>query len=184
MVAAHKKTTPIKEIVREDRLFETLINSLPDFIFAKDRSGRYLVCNDSFADLYVGKPKKDIIGKTDKEIFGKKDKIKLNFILEKDKEVFEKGKDVRVEWEAKLSNGKIVKLETLKTRFIDESGKLAGLVGVSRDITERKKTEEELKDKVRVSEILTKTMVDREIKMIELKKELADLNKKICKTTK
>jgi PAS domain S-box-containing protein len=163
------------EKVKEIALYETLINSMSDFIFGKDIKGRYQVCNDAFAELFVGKPKSEIIGKTDRELFGKNEESKLNFILEKDKKVFDQGEDVKVEWEAKLSNGKNAKLETIKTQFKDGSGKLIGLVGVTRDITERTIIEDELKEKVRSSEILNRVMVDREIKMIELKKELAGL---------
>jgi PAS domain S-box-containing protein len=166
-------------LASEKIMISTLINSITDFIFSKDINGRYTACNDSFARLFVGRPVAEIIGKTDRELFGEKESVKLNFILEKDREVFKKGENIKVEWEAKLADGRIVKLETIKTRFKDESGKLSGLVGVSRDITERDNAEKELKERVRSSEILNKVMVDREIKMIELKKEIANLKKSI-----
>lgn len=165
-------------LANEKILVNSLINSMSDFIFSKDVEGRYLVCNDSFANLFVGRPVEEVIGKTDEEIFGKEQEEKLNFILEKDKEVLEKGNDVKAEWEATLANGKKVKLETIKTRFRDEAGKLTGLVGVSRDVTERRKIEDELKQRAESLEQMNKLMVDRELKMIELKKEIEKLKNK------
>ncbi|HOX95768.1 MAG TPA: PAS domain S-box protein [Candidatus Woesebacteria bacterium] len=70
--------------------------------------------------------------------------------------------------------------ETFLIELTVSSTKIEGkwfAVGVMRDITERKKTEEELKERVRASEILNQVMVDRELKMIELKKEIALLRK-------
>ncbi len=166
---------------KEIALLETLINSMPDLLFGKDIQGRYLVCNDAFARLFVGLPKAKIIGKTDRELFSGKNKTRLEFILEKDNEVIKFGKDIKVEWKTKLANGKEVILETIKTQFKDEKGKLLGLVGVSRDITLRKKEEEEFAERMRQSELLNKVMVDREIKMAELKKEIVDLKEQFSK---
>lgn len=164
------------DLASEKTMFETLVNSVSDFVISKDVRGRYLMCNKAFAKIIAGKPEKEVIGKTDKELFGRNE-VMQNAIVDTDKKVFSKRQAVKMEWEASTAKGQIIKLETIKTPMVDEKGKVVGLVGISRDITERRKMEEELQERVRVSEILNKIMVDRELKMIELKNEIAKLKK-------
>lgn len=162
---------------KERLLLTTLIDSMVDYVFYKNVDGSYLICNDAFARDFVGKSKAEILGRTDSELYGPEDKERLEFILSKDKEVFEKGVEVRVDWETKLANGKRATLETVKTPFKDANGKLLGLVGVSRDITERKNFEQSLNEKMHDLETINKLMVDRELKMVDLKKKIANLEK-------
>jgi PAS domain S-box-containing protein len=165
-----------KNLAEEKMLMETLINAIPDYIISKNIKGQYLMCNKAFAEKLVGKSREEILGRTDRQLF-QKNLLMMNFILEKDQGVMKEGKNVKEVWEANLADGQVVKLETIKTRLLNKIGKVIGLVGVSRDVTERYKNDEELKERVRSSEILNKVMVDREIKMIELKKEIANLKK-------
>jgi hypothetical protein len=60
----------------------------------------------------------------------------------------------------------------------DEQGKVKGALSTARDITERKKAEEELKDKMNELQRFHKLTVGRELTMIELKKEVNELLKK------
>ena len=60
----------------------------------------------------------------------------------------------------------------------DSSGKMLGVEGIWHDITERKKAEDQLKERTNELERLNKIMVDREIKMTELKEEIASLKGK------
>ena len=61
----------------------------------------------------------------------------------------------------------------------DDKGEVSGAVHIAKDITERKKTEEEIKKKIQDLERFQKVAVDRELKMIELKKRISDLETKI-----
>jgi PAS domain S-box-containing protein len=165
-----------EERVKETTLLNTLIDSMTDYVFYKNSEGAYLLCNEAFARDFVGKSKEEIVDKTDNEIFGPEDEEKVKFILEKDKEVFETGTIVRAEWVTKLASGNTVILETVKTPFKDKTGKVLGLVGVSRDITDRKKLERSTLDQLKQLEIMNRILVDRELKMISLKKEIHKLD--------
>ena len=56
-----------------------------------------------------------------------------------------------------------------------DKGEITHFVGITRDITDRKNLEEELTKQLKETTRLNKLMVDRELKMIELKKEIATL---------
>ena len=66
----------------------------------------------------------------------------------------------------------------MMTPVRDASGAITGVMGVSRDITTRKKMEKEVQEKVDDLERTNKLMIGRELKMIELKNEIEELRKK------
>lgn len=160
-------------------LLETLIDSMADFIFYKNRKGVYEICNKAFAKEFVGSNKTTILGKTDEQLFRRQDPDKLSFILAKDHEVFGSGAVVRAEWQTVLANGKEATLETIKTPLKNGKGDILGIVGVSRDITGRKQLEKSLEKKMKDLEFLNKLMVDREVKMVGLKKTISELQKSV-----
>lgn len=122
-------------------LLRTLIDSIPDLIFYKNIEGVYLGCNKSFEE-FVGKTKRDIIGCTDFELFPF---ILAKFFKEKDSYMFSRQTACRNEEWVGYPDGRRILLETLKTPYHDPEGKLLGLIGISRDITQRKEAEESLR---------------------------------------
>lgn len=160
---------------KEAILLNKMIDSINDFIFYKDDKGVYRICNESFSRRFAGVPKDHILGYNDKEIFQAKDPDKLNNILKNDREALSNDGGIRVEWVTRLADGSEAVLETLKSPFKGSKGDLLGIVGVSRDITERKEKEKIIAKKMSELEALNKLMVDRELKMISLKKEIEEL---------
>ena len=73
-----------------------------------------------------------------------------------------------------FKDGRVIELRS-KPHFLD--GESAGTIWSSRDITQSVKAEEDLKAKLAALELLNKSMVDRELKMIELKKKIPELSK-------
>jgi PAS domain S-box-containing protein len=118
-----------------------LINSIPDLIFYKNPDGVYLGCNQAFGEL-VGHPPQEIIGKTDHELFPQD---VADFFREKDLGMLTSlEKQSNEEW-VDYPDGRHVLLDTLKSPFWADDGRLLGLLGISRDTTDRKRMEEELK---------------------------------------
>jgi len=123
-------------------LLKGVLNATPDIIFAKDTSFAYLSCNKAFAKL-IGKPIEQIVGAKDEELFD--DPSIVEWFRDADRKILATEEIVRIEEWVTYPDGKKVLLDTLKSPFYDESGKLIGLLGVCRDITERVEAENLLK---------------------------------------
>jgi PAS domain S-box-containing protein len=128
------------EIKRQSSLISALLDSIPDVIFFKDINGVYLGCNHRFAEL-ARKSRDEIVGCTDYDLV---DKQIADFFRDNDKCVIELGQTQHnEEWFSCLDGRKIL-LETAKTPYLDRDGTLIGILGISRDITDRKLAEENL----------------------------------------
>jgi PAS domain S-box-containing protein len=125
------------ELANAHALLRSLIDSVPDLIFFKDHESTYLGCNKAFAE-FAGAV--DISGKTDYDLFPHE---LAAFFREKDRQMLVSGETRRNEEWVDYPDGRHVLLDTLKTPYYSPDGTVLGLIGVSRDITERKKTEEE-----------------------------------------
>lgn len=123
-------------------LLSGLLTSIPDMVFFKDQQGVYLGCNPEFS-RFVGKETSHIIGSTDYDLFSKEI---ADFFREQDRVMMDKGEPRRNEEWIDYPDGSRILVETLKAPLRDADGKVIGLLGVSRDITERKKTEKDLID--------------------------------------
>jgi len=128
-------------ITKENVWLRNLIEAIPDLIWIKDPNGVFLNCNPSFERLY-GAKEKDIIGKTDYDFV---DKRLGDFFRKHDCQAMEAGKPlINEEWLTFAEDGYRGLFETIKTPVRDAKGTIVGVLGVSREITERKRTEHEL----------------------------------------
>jgi two-component system sensor histidine kinase/response regulator len=123
-------------------LLRGILNASPDLIFAKDTSYTYIACNDAFSEL-IQKNVDEIVGFTDAEIFNNTEQVAR--LRETDEKILTEEKTVRVEEWATYPDGRKVLLDTLKTPFYDNDGKLIGLLGVCRDTTAKREAAEALK---------------------------------------
>ena len=130
------------EIKRQRAFLKSMIDAIPDLVFYKDVNSVYLGCNTAFAHKFIGWNEEDIVGKTDLDFVG--DRALAEFFRVKDRQVLEAGVSQLNEETLTMADGSIVEAETVKTPFYDEDGKAAGLIGVARDITKRKKAQNEL----------------------------------------
>ncbi|MBK5275168.1 MAG: PAS domain S-box protein [Desulfuromonadales bacterium] len=132
------------ELAAERTMLRTLIDTIPDLIWLKDCDGVFLASNPEF-ERFFGAPESDIIGKTDYDYV---DRELADFFRENDRKAMAAGVPVaNEEWITYASDGHRALLETVKTPMYDSKGQLKGVLGIARDITVIKQTEEELHKK-------------------------------------
>jgi PAS domain S-box-containing protein len=118
-----------------------LIETIPDLVWLKDADGIYLLCNKMF-EQFFGAGEADIVGKTDYDFVSKE---LADFFRDHDRKAMEAGKpSSNLEWITFASDGHRALLNTIKTPMRDAGGKLLGVLGIGRDITEYHKLEEQL----------------------------------------
>ncbi len=123
---------------------KTLIETIPDMIWLKDPDGVYITCNPRF-ERFFGASEAEIKGKTDYDFM---DAELADFFRKKDREAVIANKPKKnLEWVTYADDGHQEFLETIKTPMYNSDGKLIGVLGIARDITENFENEQKLKEK-------------------------------------
>nr|WP_320021107.1 PAS domain S-box protein [uncultured Draconibacterium sp.] len=144
MVGIRKDITDFKQTEEELKISKSrlraLIDTLPDLVWVKNPQGVYLQCNQRFEQLY-GATEREIVGKTDYDFVNKE---LADFFTQKDNEAAVAGNPGVNEEKLTFADGHTEIVETIKTPIYESDGTLMGVLGIGRDITQRKKAEQEL----------------------------------------
>ena len=130
------------EIESQKNILRTIIDALPESVFYKDRESRFIGYNKKFEEFYNERGVTNIIGKTDLEIYG--DKEVAEKFIELDQEIMNTQKAKYYEQVLKDKKGRRVE-EIVKIPIVDKNKNTWGVVGLARDITERKNMEDRLR---------------------------------------
>jgi len=156
---------------RATDLLRAVVDGTTDAVFVKDRSGKYLLFNEAAAH-FVGKPVAEVLGRDDSALF---DEASAPIVIERDRQVMESG---RIETaEERLTAAGVTRIyQATKGPYRDTAGNVIGLIGISRDITERKRAEEAL--------VLFRALIDRTTDGIEVidpeTGRFLDVNEQAC----
>ncbi len=139
-ITEHKRAD--RALMEMNAHLEALIAAMPDIVIFKDVQGRYLLVNTAVAES-SGLQREEMIGKTNDEILPPDIAVLCN---KSDAEALRSLKPVHAEEFTPTRNGGKTYLDTIKAPIHDAQGDLIGMVTVSRDITERKRIEELLRE--------------------------------------
>jgi|GEM_PF-550952 len=128
-------------LAREKTLFKTVIDNIPDKIYAKDTEGRFIVCNKAVVERMGKSDEKEIISKTDFDFIDNK---LANQFRTNELEIIKTGIPlINHEEPLDQAEGGMRWNSTTKVPLRDLQGNIIGIVGVGRDITECKQAEEQ-----------------------------------------
>ncbi len=151
-ITRHKRTEQALDQERE--LLRTLMDHLPDSIYFKDEKSQFLRINKSLAQRFGLSDPQEAQQRTDRDFFTAEHAEQS---LLDEQEVMRTGKPiVSLEEKETWPDGHETWVSTTKLPLRDGSGKIIGTFGVSRDITERKHKEEELRLAMAAAEAASK----------------------------
>jgi PAS domain S-box-containing protein len=127
--------TTMEALISERDLLRTLIDSTPDYIFIKDAEGKFVISNEAHARA-GNVTANELIGKTAFDLFPPD--LAEQFHTD-DMEIIESGQELlNLERTTVDAQGNFKTVLTSKVPLRSREGRITGLVGISRDITERK----------------------------------------------
>lgn len=144
IIAVYRDITVQKEtqenFAQQSSFLQSLLKNIPDLVWLKDLDGVYLACNEMFERLYNAK-ESEIIGKDD---FDFVDTELATFFREHDKAAVAAGGSRTNEEFLVFGDGSYQGFfETVKTPMKDIHGNVIGVLGIARDISERKAKDDE-----------------------------------------
>ncbi len=148
----------------------TLIDTLPDFIYIKDLNSQFIIANKKLARTVGKEEGEELIGLSDHDVYPKKlaDEFRKNEI-----EIMTTGNAVIDHLEKGLDEDKKeIWVSSTKIPFRDVSGNVIGLVGIGRNVTAWKKSEEELAKKTSALHEANSLLEERQEEILQQQEEL------------
>ena len=137
-----------KSAINTDRLLQKLVDSIPDMVYFKDSENRFILVNKAHAACLGHKPR-EVVGKSDLDFFPLDIAEKYH---KDDARVRDTGESIigKIE-KAERSGGGVTYVSTTKVPHYDELGNIIGIIGITRNVTDKMVAQEELstyKDKL------------------------------------
>lgn len=137
----HVRAEGEKKLKNSYNLLQAIIEGTSDIVFVKDCEGRYIMINSVGVRMFR-KSQKEIVGKKDDEIFPE---TEAKQFVDNDQKAMKSGGLFDAEETIDLQ-GRTIILHTIRALHRDHAWKIVGIIGVARDITERKRMEREIQE--------------------------------------
>jgi PAS domain S-box-containing protein len=149
--------------IQEHNLLRTLIDNMPDYIYAKDTESRFIIGNAATARVMGAKTPDELVGKTDLDFYP--EDLAAQYYAD-EQAIIQSGRSL-IDHEEPIvdPDGNKIWISTTKVPLRNSQGKIVGVVGISRDITERRRLEQQIHQSLerRTRQVQTSTEVAQEI---------------------
>jgi PAS domain S-box-containing protein len=138
-----ERTLAEARLASERTLLRTIIDNIPDFIYAKDSETRFVVASTAIARFFGYENPQDVLGKTLEDLLPRQEAVAY---LAEEEQILETGEPLLNKEENVIDHSTDTSRWLLVTKLplTDAEGKVIGLVGIDRDITARKRAEQEV----------------------------------------
>ncbi len=126
-------------LARERQLLRTLIDNVPDYIYVKDTNSRFLIANNAVARQMGAAGPEELIGQTDFDFYP--EQLAAQYYADEQAIIHSGQPLIDREEQGVDPAGREMWYSTTKVPLRDEHGRVIGLVGIGRDVTERKRAE-------------------------------------------
>lgn len=151
-----KRKNAEKALINSESKYRSVIENIQDVFYRSDNQGNLVMVSPSVRQL-LGYEVEESLNKPIAETFYVNSQDRLDFLRELEKE----GSIQNYEVTLKRKDGSVIPVETSSHYYYDEEGKVLGIEGIFRDITERKEAENQLKNSLKEKEILLKEIHHR-----------------------
>ena len=172
-VATHEDVTELnasRTVAKERVSLQALIDKVPDKLWVKDSESRFIIANKATASEYALESPAQLIGKTDFDLYSRE--VAQEF-FEVEQKIIRSGQPL-VDIDECVSNalGEKRWLSTTKVPLRGDQNEAAGLLGISRDITERRQSEVVRAGQAQILEMIARSaaldaVLDRLMELIE-----------------
>lgn len=133
-----------KRLAHERHLLRTLIDHMPDYIYVKDKHSRFLVANTELIHIMGAGEEAEILGQTDFDFYPQR--LATKYFADDQLVIHTERALIDMEEPLLDPAGNRRWLSTTKVPLRDDRGRVTGLVGIGRDITERRRMEQALRE--------------------------------------
>lgn len=144
--AANKPSSQQKELLNQAKFIKTLFDTIPSPFFYKDTNGIYRGCNQAFSTLILGVPPDRIVGCSLYDLPEQIPKKLADIYYRQDQALLNHPGLQVYEAKVKCADGLTREYIFYKSTFPDHTGKVAGIVGLMLDVTEKNEIQLKLKE--------------------------------------
>src|SRR5687767_3746137 len=134
----------VADTQQAQRFLDSIVENIPDGVFVKDAAQLRFVRVNRAMEALCGFAPGAVVGRSDYDFFPKEE---ADFFVAKDRAVLDAGEMLEIPEETMHTPTGTRVLNTKKIPVLDEQGKAQYLLGITHDITDRKRAEHELHEK-------------------------------------